>query len=372
MASAANAEPTRSRWRSAGKIVAVNAGFVLAVVVAAELIFGSWLFGPSYGDLNLPRNTVRQFDVSRMYVGGTIAVYKRDQHGLRGQYRDLSRIDILTIGGSTTNELYISEGETWPDRLAENFARAGRPLTMVNAGVDGQSTVGMIRNFEAWFPLIPNLKARYVLAYVGINDLGLGAAGARLDGTKFDRMKSPETARRVRHYLMNNSVFYDLFRRVRGMIQARVARVNHQVVDYSAIRWREDEGGDPFPATYSQISSQLTAYRDRLKILIERIRAFGATPVLITQHKGSYRRAEGRILFAESEGGISGRGEYVTLTLFNRETLTACRETGAICVDLGGEIEFRPGDFYDHAHTTPAGSKRVADFLYEKLKERIQ
>jgi lysophospholipase L1-like esterase len=372
MVLAESAEPARSRWRSAGKVIAVNAGLILAVVVAAELIFGSWLFGPSYGDLNLPRNTVRQFDVSRMYPGGTVAVYRRDKHGLRGQYLDLSRIDILTIGGSTTNELYISEGETWPDRLAENFLRAGRPLTVVNAGVDGQSTIGMIHNFEAWFPLVPNLKARYVLAYVGINDLGLGAAGARVGGTKFDRMTSPETTRRWRHYIMNNSAFYGLFRRVRGMVQARVARVNHQIVDYSAIEWRENDGTGPFPTVQAEMAPQLAAYRARLKALVKRIRAFGATPILVTQHKGSYRRAGGKILFAELGGLTSGPGDYATLALFNRETLAACREMGAICVDLGGEIEFRPGDFYDHAHTTPLGSKRVADFLYERLKHHIQ
>lgn len=169
---------SRARWRAAIRVAGINLGLVLLVLLAAELIFGSWLFGPSYGDLKLPRNTVRYFDVSTMYPGGSIVVYRRDRHGLRGAHDDPSRIDILAIGGSTTNELYISEGETWPDRLAENFRRAGRPLTVVNAGVDGQSTVGPIRNFDIWFPLIPNLKARYILAYVGINDMALAEQGA--------------------------------------------------------------------------------------------------------------------------------------------------------------------------------------------------
>ena len=31
------------------------------------------------------------------------------------------------------------------------------------------------------------------------------------------------------------------------------------------------------------------------------------------------------------------------------------RAAGAICLDLEAEIEFKPGDFYDHVHTTLAG-----------------
>ena len=52
--------------------------------------------------------------------------------------------------------------------------------------------------------------------------------------------------------------------------------------------------------------------------------------------------------------------------------MAVCAEARAICIDLGGEIEFRPGDFYDWAHTTPKGSARIADWLFEKLKDRVR
>jgi lysophospholipase L1-like esterase len=351
-------------------VVGINFGLVLLVLLAAEVIFGSWFFGPSYSDLNLPRNTVRYFDVSAMYPGGSIAVYRRDRHGLRGAYDDPSRIDILTIGGSTTNELYISEGATWPDRLAENFARAGRPLTVVNAGVDGQSTVGLIRNFDVWFPLIPSLKARYILAYVGINDMALGEQGADEHGTKFDAMKSPSLARRWRHYVRNHSVLYDVFRKVRGAVQARAAKVDHQIVDYAALTWSEVDPSEGREALEAALARRLARYRERLFVMVERIRTFGAEPILVSQHQGFYRRDGNRVLFVES--AKDSRVSFLTLTLFNRTTLAVCRETGALCVDLGGQIEFQPGDFYDYVHTTPQGSKRVADFLFDRLKHHIQ
>lgn len=369
MARTTSASGPCSRWRAAIRLAGINLGLVLLVLLAAELIFGSWLFGPSYSDLNLPRNTMRRFDVSAMYPGGSIAVYRRDRYGLRGTYDDPSRIDILTIGGSTTNEIYISEDETWPDRLAENFRHAGRPLTVVNAGVDGQSTVGLIRNFDVWFPLIPNLKARYVLAYIGINDLALGEQGADEPGTKFDAMKSPSLARRWRHYVRNHSALYGLFRSARGFVQARTAKVNHQIVDYAALTWREADPSEGMAAARAALAPQLARYRERLLVLIDRIRAFGSMPILVTQHQGFYRRMGSRVLFVEpAEGNLGG---FRTLALFNQTTLAVCRETGILCIDLGGEIEFEPGDFYDRVHTAPQGSKRVADFLFDRLKHHI-
>ncbi len=39
-----------------GRIIGINAGLIVIVLVVAELIFGNWFFGPSYSILNVPRN----------------------------------------------------------------------------------------------------------------------------------------------------------------------------------------------------------------------------------------------------------------------------------------------------------------------------
>ena len=63
---------------------------------------------------------------------------------------EVQRGDILTIGGSTTECVYLSDGKTWTDRFAQRLA-AVRPDSWVNnAGLDGQSTYGhlvLLRNF---------------------------------------------------------------------------------------------------------------------------------------------------------------------------------------------------------------------------------
>jgi len=145
------------------KVVSVNLALLAAVLLAAEIIFGTWMFGPKYGFLNIPRNTVRQFDVSSLYPGGGIITYSRDRHGFRGPYADVSKIDLLVMGGSTTNELYMDDSKTWSARLAHRFAGAGNPKTVVNAGLEGQSTVGHLKNFDVWFPKAQFAKRRHGL-----------------------------------------------------------------------------------------------------------------------------------------------------------------------------------------------------------------
>ena len=97
-------------------MIAANVAILLALAVLAELVFGSIFFGENYGVLVVDRNVSRRFDATERYGGG-MTEYLRDHHGLRGQYPDPSQIDILTIGGSTTNEILIDEGKTWSDRL---------------------------------------------------------------------------------------------------------------------------------------------------------------------------------------------------------------------------------------------------------------
>ena len=126
------------------------------------------------------------------------------------------------------------------------------------------------------------------------------------------------------------------------------------------------------PADSGDLAGRLEGYRTRVIELVRRTRARGAEAIVVTQTRSNWRREGGRLLFAARADGAPDTAGYIETTLFNRAAMAACAEAGAICLDLGAEIEFRPGDFYDHVHTTPAGSARVADYLFAKLKDRVR
>lgn len=127
------------RYRRVLWVVLVN-GLVLVIgFVAVELTFGAWLNPNKLNRLNLVKSQTFQYDVSALYGTATPLIrYSRDRYGLRGDYDDNpARIELLTVGGSTTDQRFVSDGDTWQDVLQKQFAAAGTPVVVANAGVDG-------------------------------------------------------------------------------------------------------------------------------------------------------------------------------------------------------------------------------------------
>jgi lysophospholipase L1-like esterase len=343
---------------------------VLAVVAAAELIFGSWISGEDYRLLNLPRNERRTFDVSAFVPDSPIVHYTRDALGFRGDYGDDPRnIDVVVLGGSTTNERYVTDAQTWVTRLQENFRNAGIPLHFANAAIDGQSTVGHVAAIDLWLSKISGLRPRYALVYVGINDMAVDPT----QSGHGDLMKSPEGLRRIRHYVMNHSAVYDLFRTVRGSMQARDAQLMHGGRYRDAVRWRPVVHDDA-EALRSELSARLRAYAERLAILADRLRTANWQPIFITQPRGDFRMIDG-VLHALSLHGETkpptDRGLRVQ-ELFNDVTRASCETLAIRCVDLARDIKTADEDFYDPIHTTPAGSQKIADLLFGELKDDLK
>lgn len=339
------------------KVAGINVLVLVLGLGIAELVFGEWL-GGGFGTLNIPRGRVI-FDVSELYPGGGRIEYVRDRYGLRGAYPSPGCIDILTLGGSTTDQRALGEGETWQDRIRENFRASGRKVSVVNAGIDGQSTQGNIYNFERWFPLIPGLKPRYVLVYSGINDMFLHGAQTN------DRLVAGSPLLKLHHVVKNNSVLYRLYKTIQGVVAARQARLTGDVVDYARATWtdRANLDGDP-----PDLGQRVDAYGRRLVHLVELIRAMGAQPILVTQKRGDARRRDGRLIgLPAPDGQPNGIDLARILDRFNAELLRTCSAVGAVCIDLAGELEFADGDIYDLMHTTPAGSRRIGDYLSRRL-----
>ena len=77
-------------------------------------------------------------------------------------------IEILTVGGSTTDQRFVPFKYTYQFVLQKKLKEHDVSFGCVsNAGVDGHSTWGHIFSFKNWFPLIPDLNPKYVLLYIG-------------------------------------------------------------------------------------------------------------------------------------------------------------------------------------------------------------
>lgn len=347
------------------RVLAVNALILLLGLVALELVFGSWIRDNRIQHLNLITNQFYVHDVSSLYDNaGRPVEYRRDAYGLRGDYDSPDQIDILTVGGSTTDQKFVSEGETWQDVLGDQFAADGRAISVVNAGVDGHSTVGHLRSFEWWFPNIRDLSPRYVLFYLGINDVHIESQ------RRYDELTSRDKTVSAMESLRERSGLYYGYRTLRAMFRAERRKASHQRVDFERVVWVDA----PIRQNHAARSAgRRLAYATRLTRLAELTRSLGAEPIFVTQLLVSSREVDGTVVGTQGTD-TNGVDVYIITGLFNQTTMDTCRALRAICVDLATDLrpEFTDLDFYDFSHTTPSGAAKIGAYLYRSLRDELE
>ena len=150
------------RINSFVRLLFFNFFFVLCGVVVLEIIFGNWFSPNRMNRLNLVRNTTYVQNIDGKYPSSSkMFRYSRDQYGLRGKYSALDKIDVLVVGGSTTDERVISDEKTWTSVLQDTLASEKEKFVVVNAGVSGQSK-RRLKSEREWRGLkrIPTILSR--------------------------------------------------------------------------------------------------------------------------------------------------------------------------------------------------------------------
>jgi len=347
-------------------LVLGNLIILAALLIVFELVFGNWIRPLGVEDLrrfSIPVDVQYQFEVPYSRQKGQQITYTRDKWGLRGNHKRLSDIDVLTVGGSTTEQRYLDDSETWQAYAERELRKRGLQVEFGNAGVDGQSTIGHLFNFENWFPLLPELRPKVVLFYVGINDVLQPASRADFDA------KLDATSWRVR------SVTWQLLKTIQGNLVARDTRAahglkpKHSESDFTGVGMLSTEHRlylakgltDRFLANIARLSEDATS--------------MGAIPVFVTQ-----------TAYAWDSGPAAPRGLNHTITtagekmnfadvsylhhMLNERLLAYCDDTGLTCFDLAADLRLDENDFYDYLHTTPVGAERIGRYIAEQLAER--
>ena len=139
-----------------------------------ELINGFWFRSPLEKillNLNVLYSVDIQINPNDYYPSNKNISYSRNKYGLRTNCQNTKDINLVSIGGSTTDQRYIDFENTFAYILQEEISKnSGTDFCVANAGVDGHRLVNHINSFDNWFPLIPSFNPNYYLLNVGIND----------------------------------------------------------------------------------------------------------------------------------------------------------------------------------------------------------
>jgi len=344
------------------KLLKKNAGPSLlllgGLIIGWLLIEGVWFlfFRNDIRTLNMLVDTTYTYEVTQLYETDLpVITYSRDANGFRGTYNTMSDIDIIAIGGSTTDQRYLDDAQTWDHLLQEQLRQYNNSITVVNAGVDGHSTYGHLQSFDLWLNHLPDLTPKYIVYYVGLNDfykdLGYGP----------DQLNNKTRKLFIWH----------LYRTMRGIVTVRAENLGHSSEDIES----QPSTDQPLvaPEEYQNLmAGRLAEYGDRLRALSDQTHNLGAQPIFVTQRSLSYRTLNDQVTGLERTARYddvlyNGVDRYYMEQLLNQETINVCEEVGGVCIDLAADIQFDYDDFYDDSHNTPPGAKIIADYLADKI-----
>ncbi len=348
-------------WTRKLAFLAIIWSVALAVLLAGAEIFlrltdGGW---GSTLRLNLVRSRTYEYRVSNLYDWNSPTVrYVRDEYGLRDDCASPADIDILTVGGSTTDQRFLAQEATYQAVMQRDLAQAaGRDICVSNAGIDGHSTHGHLRAFRDWFPLIPGLEPKLFVFYIGINDADFTRAGPG----DFETKVGAGYGNPIRRF---HVVQLGLWVRdtLDSLLGTRPAHGGHSRVDWRTADFPQERLAADTP---ERAARNAAAFRKRLQQMLHYARADGAEVLCVTQPHRMVRSVGGQKRGVEPYfGGESGHPAYggldydYSLRQLNRAMRDECGERRL--VDLYG-TDFNDGDFFDYAHNTPSGARKVGD-----------
>ena len=121
--------------------------------------------------------------------------------------------------------------------------------------------------------------------------------------------------------------------------------------------------------------NHLNSYTQRLHILMEKVIAFNSKAIFVSQSKRrNYDIINGQLVATSdtqqyNQYIINGIDYYHMSRLLNAHTKSVCDAyKECIFFDLDEELTFNiETDFYDSIHTTLSGSKKIGEYLFNKL-----
>jgi lysophospholipase L1-like esterase len=349
------------------KILIINITILVFGIVFIELFFGSWFKKINYSNLLIPRyqtNLINDFP----YENHTLGIYSRDKNGFRANQYDLHQVNILVLGGSTTEERDVDDNKIWTKVFEKNL---NNKYLVLNAGIGGQTSYGHKSMFDMWFSRYPELVPEYILVYLGINDSLYLAEylnensilfnGRQMNSSNRDTLIHINFTDRIIQYIKNNSIFHSLYLIVKGNILS-----NKYKLFYDAQPLQPDSYKDIFSSSVNDFDKEknkniLVLDEDKLVIFTK---YFYQNLNEIVKYSNNYNS---KTIFITQ---VISKKHWLTnyLREINNLTLIYCKKQKIKCINLDStKLKLDEKNFYDGIHTTPNGSKIIGEFLAKKF-----
>lgn len=268
-------------------------------------------------------------------------------------------LTLAFFGGSTTECLFMAPEERFVYAIGREIeARTGQRTNSLNAGRSGNHTLHSVTQLLG--KGVPE-KPRIAVNHEAINDLNIllyygtywnrnGSRSLVLDRLRVD--EQPPKPRRAGLDLLES-----LIPNVYGALTASGGGRD----EFADVRGRK--------LSWDR-AALLAEFARAQRAFVSTARAFGVTPVLLTQ--ASLLTEAPRDVVLCDKGDLFAMGiDYGTYRglhrAVNEVTRQVARDEAVALVDLEAQIPQDPKLFYDTVHYTPAGSRLVTQLVSEAL-----
>jgi len=360
-----------SQFKTICKIFFINICIFLILIIFLEVLFGSWFKNNNWGSLlRSERSKEIPYEV-KFNDQNYQFTYKKNSYGFRGSEVPPEEIEVILVGGSTTNERFTPLDLTISGQLNNQFKKDNLDIYIFNGGVDGQSTVGHIVNFKKWFSKIPNFKPKVIIFYIGINERFYYDFNPNPKNIytfefntphDFERMERTDTIEKLKDYIKNNSFFISKAK----ILKFKYFNKKKRFQDYSNFSLTYDLNSEIKGDFISQDKADLffnldelkkkdknnfsKSLGERLKYLNQLTLDIGATPIFINQ-----------VMYNGQGNEVMYYTNYIIREFF-------IKNKDIIFIDLAKISNLDIEDYYDEFHTKPSGSKKIAETIYPFLK----
>jgi len=331
------------------KILFFNFLIFFLLLILLESFFGYWFKDENFGIYMRKERKLNWKTISNFNNKNYSFLYKRNHWGFRGEEFDPKNVKIIFEGGSTGNQRFTPDDLTIVGVLNEKFKNSDTNYKIYNASTDGKSLNGYINDFINWFPKIPNLNPEIVIFYIGINDRSLNI------NFYLDNKISEKKIDKIKDYVKNNSVIYDKFKIVKNKYFPKNTFAydfenNLLYANFEYIDFKEAQHLHKNLKKENLILAQM--FNKKLLNLKKILNKEKIKPIFITQ-----------VMF----NGLKDERLFV----INNELKKFSLKNNYPIISLDEIIEMKKNDFYDTVHTTPQGSKKIADKIFPYLYEYI-
>ena len=305
--------------------------------------------------MSIARDYTAKFDIQKLYSSKNDYInYSVDENGFRSStcWNKPEDIDILVLGGSTTQQIYIDDKNTWVSQLEKKLKKNHFGNNFANAGQDGQSSFGILSNFEIWFPTVKNLNPRYFMIMLGSNDIF--------------SLKKNVVLENKSNYLKRNSVIYNLFRKLKALLNYRkLSLVGHNRTDFNVLNYTNKTLLEHNNFKFNNPKHNL----HKLKLYAD---TYNSKLIFISQPSLLYKYEKGNLLGLENEFNndefiFNGLDYYELEKKLYSIINDFCSSNNHYFIDINKLNGFDKNDFYDLLHFNVTGSAKISNSIYKEL-----